>query len=313
VVSVVQRAVNSGQQTDTIQIFPRSPLLTSNSAQWNYIHLEYHHQPPYEIPASSAPQHIIAIQTEVSAPRRIDGYLDGQFQSAEFAEGDILLIPANINHLARWNTDHRFILLSLDPRYLTHIAYDLMNAGQVELMPHFLKSDQLIHQISLTLKAELESSGAEDILYVETMVHALAVHLIKHYSTRENGIRQNRGGLSKLALKQVEDYITTYLEKRLSLSELAHLVHLSASHFSFEFKRSTGLSPYQFVLQCRVVRTKKLLIQSRTSIAEIANQVGFANQGHLSDHFKRHYGVTPGEMRRRSSESDLDIIRICKT
>jgi AraC family transcriptional regulator len=296
---MAQLAVNFGQQADTIQLFPRSPLLTSHSAQWNYINLEYHYQPPYEIPESSAPQHIIAIQTEVSIPRRIEGSLDGHFQSAEFVEGDILIIPANMSHMARWTTEHRFILLSLDPRYLTQVAYDSINPDQVELTPCFLKSDLLIYQIGLALRAELEV-GTRDILYVETMVKALAVHLLKHYSIHDSHIRQKGGGLSKSALKQVNEYIKTYLEQNLSLSELANVAHLSASHFSFEFKRLTGLSPYQYVLQCRVERAKQLLIQSQNSIAEIANQVGFANQGHLSHHFKRRYGVTPGTMRRKS-------------
>lgn len=297
---MAQLAVNFGQQADTIQLFPRSPLLTSHSAQWNYIYLEYHHQPPYEIPESTAPQHLIAIQTEVSAPRQIEGCLDGQFQKAEFAEGDILIIPANTAHMARWTTEHQFILLSLDPKYLTHVADDSTHPDRAELTPCFLKSDRLIYQIGLALKAELEVNGTKDGLYVETMVKALAVHLLKHYSVRDSQIRQKSGGLSKSALKQVNDYINTYLEQNLSLSELANMAHLSASHFSVEFKRLTGLSPYQYVLQCRVERAKQLLIQSQNSIAEIANQVGFANQGHLSHHFKRRYGVTPGTMRRKS-------------
>ena len=108
-------------------------MITSHSAQWNYIDLEYHHQPPYEIPESSAPQHIIAIQTEVSTPRRIEGYLAEQFQSVKLTEGDIMLIPANMSHMVRWNTEHRFLLLSLDPRYLTQVAYDSINPDRFEL------------------------------------------------------------------------------------------------------------------------------------------------------------------------------------
>jgi AraC family transcriptional regulator len=194
---VTELTVNFRQQAGTIQLFPCLPLLTSHSSQWDCIHLEYHHQPPYEIPESSAPQHIIAIQTEVSVPRHIEGYLDGQFQRAEFAEGDILLIPANVNHQAKWTTEHQFILLSLEPNYLTQVADDWMNPDQVELTPHFLKSDPLIHQIGLTLKAELEVNGRRDLLYVETLVKALAIHLLKHYSSHPTQIRQSCDELSK--------------------------------------------------------------------------------------------------------------------
>jgi AraC family transcriptional regulator len=292
--------VDPGQQSGKIQLFPRLPLLMSQLAQWDGVHLEYHHQPPYEIPESSVPQHIVAIQTEVSAPRQIEGYLGGQFQKAEFAEGDILLIPANMSHQAKWQTEHQFILLSLEPNYLTQVANDSVNLGQVELIPHFLKSDPLIYHLGLTLKAELEINDWKDRLYVETLIRTLAVHLLKHYSIYHPQTRQSNSGLSQSELRQVIHYIHDRLEWNLNLSELASVAHLSVSHFSVEFKRLTGLSPYQYVLQHRVERAKQLLIESQDSIAEIARQAGFANQGHLSLHFKRHYGVTPGTVRRKS-------------
>lgn len=291
--------MNFARQASTIQLFPQSPLLTSHLAWWNYIYLEYHHQPAYKIPERSASQHILAIQTEVSVPRRIEGYLDGHYQSGEFAEGDMMLIPANMTHVAQWNREHRFILLSLDPKYLTHIAYDLINPNRFELTPYFLKSDLLIYQLGLALKAELDVNGGKDVFYVETIAKTLAVHLLKHYSILSGQIQPLNGGLSKAALKQVHDYINTYLEQNLSLSELANLVHLSVSHFSSEFKRLTGVSPYQYVLQCRVKRAKQLLTQNQSSIIEIAHQVGFAHQGHLNYHFKKRYGITPGKMRRQ--------------
>ena len=297
---MVRLTVDFARQAGSIQLFPYPPLITSHSARWNYIDLEYHHQPPYEIPKSSAPQHIIAIQTEVSTPRQIEGYLAEQFQSVKLTEGDIMLIPANISHMVRWNIEHRFLLLSLDHRYLTQVAYDSINPDRFELSPHFLKSDLLIYQIGLALKAELDFNGGRDLLYVETMAKTLSVHLLKHYSIRDTYIRPHNGGLSKSALKQVHEYINTYLENNLSLSELASLAHLSVSHFSSEFKRLTGVSPYQYVLQLRVERAKKLLTQNQISIAEIAHQVGFANQGHLSYQFKKRYGITPGKMRRQS-------------
>ena len=150
----------------------------------------------------------------------------------------------------------------------------------------------------MALKTELDVNLGEDIIYVETMVEALIVNLLKHYSIRSKPIRSTNGRLSQLAIKQIRDYINTYLERNLSLSELANLVHLSVSHFSSEFKRATGVSPYQYVLQCRVERAKELLLKSQYNIADIAHSVGFAHQGHLSYHFKKRYGVTPGTIRK---------------
>jgi AraC-like DNA-binding protein len=64
-------------------------------------------------------------------------------------------------------------------------------------------------------------------------------------------------------------------------------------------KAATGLPPHQFVITRRVERAKEL-IQAGTalSLAEVATHVGFWDQSHSSQHFKRLVGVTPGQFRR---------------
>ena len=68
----------------------------------------------------------------------------------------------------------------------------------------------------------------------------------------------------------VTDYISDRLEEELSLNELAAIAQLSPYHFSRAFKQSTGISPHQYVIQCRVERAKQLLRQGKMSIGEIA-------------------------------------------
>jgi AraC family transcriptional regulator len=54
-----------------------------------------------------------------------------------------------------------------------------------------------------------------------------------------------------------------------------------------------GLSPYQYVIQCRVERARLLLQRGDLTIEQVALLVGFADQSHLTYHFKRLIGVTP--------------------
>lgn len=91
----------------------------------------------------------------------------------------------------------------------------------------------------------------------------------------------------------VTDYISDRLDRELSLNELAAIAQLSPYHFSRAFKQSTGISPHQYVIQCRVERAKQLLQQGKMSIGEIAIACGFSHQSHLNRHFKRLTGVTP--------------------
>jgi AraC-like DNA-binding protein len=65
-----------------------------------------------------------------------------------------------------------------------------------------------------------------------------------------------------------------------------------------QFKRATGLPPYQYVVMRRVERAEQLL-QAGTdlSLAEIAARAGFPDQSVFCRHFKRLVGVTPGRFR----------------
>lgn len=163
----------------------------------------------------------------------------------------------------------------------------------------FATQDLLVLQIGLAFRKLLEQGQAQDSLYAESLAQTLGVHLLQHYGTRPIAPTPRQDGLSPAQLNRVIDYIAAYLNQDLSLHQLAALVEMSPHYFSELFKRSTGLSPHQYVIRARVRRAKQLLRQSDAAIATVAYQVGFANQSHLNRHFKRLVGVTPGQFRRQ--------------
>lgn len=71
----------------------------------------------------------------------------------------------------------------------------------------------------------------------------------------------------------------------------SHLLY--RDHFARLFKQSVAVTPHQYLIRQRVERAKRLLQQGNLSIADVALQCGFANQGHLSYHFKRLLNATP--------------------
>ena len=90
------------------------------------------------------------------------------------------------------------------------------------------------------------------------------------------------------------------LETGITLAQLAGEVGLSPSHFETLFRRSTGLSPHQYLIRCRVERARDLLGDGTVTLSQVAARCGFSDQSHLGRHFKRLVGMTPGAYRRRS-------------
>lgn len=99
-------------------------------------------------------------------------------------------------------------------------------------------------------------------------------------------------------VSRVRELLSVDLSADLSLADLAEAANLSRYHLIRLFRRHVGLPPHAYRNQLRVHRARALLAQGM-AIAEAAQAVGFADQSHLSRHFKRVYGVAPGAATQR--------------
>jgi transcriptional regulator GlxA family with amidase domain len=82
------------------------------------------------------------------------------------------------------------------------------------------------------------------------------------------------------------------------LRALAMECGLSVSHLSRAFRRSVGTPPHRRLLLQRIEHAKRLLRDSRASLADIACTTGFSSQSHFTRCFSARTGVTPGRWRR---------------
>ncbi len=85
--------------------------------------------------------------------------------------------------------------------------------------------------------------------------------------------------------------------RELSPADLAAHVQLSPRHFNHLFKAETGTTPARFLKSLRMQQAKDLLENSFLATREIIRRVGLSNESHFARDFKRHYGVTPGQLR----------------
>jgi AraC-like DNA-binding protein len=79
----------------------------------------------------------------------------------------------------------------------------------------------------------------------------------------------------------------------LGVDDLAKAAGLSKAHFSREFRRTFGESPYVYLLTRRLERAAALLRNTDYSVAEICLEVGLQGIGSFTTSFKRMYGMTP--------------------
>ena len=94
-------------------------------------------------------------------------------------------------------------------------------------------------------------------------------------------------------IEQIAALIRQCPENPLTVKELARQANLSQTHFINLFRRTTGIPPVKFQIECRIQRAKELLRDSKTAISDIALQLGFNSHQHFSDTFSRIVGMPP--------------------
>ena len=83
------------------------------------------------------------------------------------------------------------------------------------------------------------------------------------------------------------------------MDELLHLVPLSRRSVEMRFKKATGHTIYQYLLNVRIDHFAYLMITTDRPYVELAYEVGFRNFSNVSRTFRKYKGCTPLEYRRR--------------
>lgn len=169
--------------------------------------------------------------------------------------------------------------------------------------------------------ALLKQTGAQDLWRVlltpplarssvsrmspEAVVHSQPrLSMLSHMPMPETA-DVSRGGLSPALKNRICDFIEEHIGDKISLGALSSLAGLSPHHFARAFQQSLGMPPHQYLLRRRLDHVDRMLCETQLPLSQIAAAVGFADQSHLTRHFRRLTGLPPSlaRIRRRVGES----------
>ena len=119
---------------------------------------------------------------------------------------------------------------------------------------------------------------------------------------RRHGVHRAVGtprgaGREPAGVAAAREYLHAHVAENVPLRTLASLAgDLNPSYFNRAFRAAVGLPPHAYQVHLRVLRAKEMLAAGR-SVSDVAWATGFADQSHLTRHFKRQVGVTPARYR----------------
>lgn len=210
---------------------------------------------------------------------------------------------ANINRAnhpfyQRWSGMPRVLVIALDRAFLEPIIEEAFPSHHMPFEPVIGVQDPDIASIAEGWRKELSEGGPGGRLYAESLATVTALHVYRTYSERSAHFPSIKGGLSPVRLNRVVDYMNAHLDEEISLRKLARVAQASPGHFGEQFKVSTGKTPFRFLLERRIGRAKELLLSRNMTLAEVALEVGFANQSHFTVNFRKLTGQTPARFRK---------------
>ena len=215
-------------------------------------------------------------------PRRT-GYDGALFGGCSF------LLPAGLDLGLRVGFALEILSLYFADAYLGDLCNDVFTA--IESTP---QHDPMMEHVAGLLNVERQRSSIPDANFLAAFSRMVALHAIR--LTQPNCAQKQ----ATLDWERLRRYVIEKIRYELSVEDLAAQLGLSHYQLLKQMKRSNGQTPQQFITECRVQQAKLLLANRRLGLAEIALEVGFSSQSHLTTTFKKVVGVTPNVFRGES-------------
>jgi AraC family transcriptional regulator len=281
---------------DFAMIRPESVQLSSRGLGWSDLNFERREVGPSsrDLP-EGASEHLIFVSLGGGALTRESA--QGSVRH-ELSPGFVAVLPSGTPIRWRWDARISFSLLALRPAFLRQVAEQSlgMDADDVNLAFAEREHDPAIATIAAALARETVRGDAGSRAYSESLATILAVHLLRNYL--DTSVEQPTSAPVPRAVARAVSFIQSRHAADIGLADIAASAHMSPFHLARTFKRTMGISPYQYLIQTRVNSARALIMAGGGgySLAEIATAVGFADQSHLTRHFKKVLGVTPRQL-----------------
>ncbi|TDZ41940.1 helix-turn-helix transcriptional regulator [Mycobacteroides franklinii] len=197
--------------------------------------------------------------------------------------GDVLVVPAG-----------RRVAITAQGEQAAFCQLEVPTAllDQRELQARVAHPDALMLQLAARMRSISDRDDVIARLLRESLVDVMWLHLSDHYAAIRRHAVSGRA-LEPAAQARLMEYVEDSLDAEISLAALARHSEMSISEFRKAFVDAFRQTPYQFVLNRRMDRARKLLTGTSLPVTDISVAVGFSSPSHFATTFKARVGVTP--------------------
>ena len=230
------------------------------------------------------------------------GTLISNKESVECNAGDIQIISKGVSHKLVADKDTQF-------RYI-HFAFGFDNYEPKELAEFygqctniFIRDSRTIkHLLNMLVDEYYKDSGFTNIVR-DNLIQLVLVMIWRRVHEQSDSDRiipasDTMGNLVYNIIKYVDEHISG----KVTVAEISRHFSYSVSYISHLFKIKTGVPLREYIIAVRMSHARDLLMEGKTSLAEIAHIAGYYSIQSFCKRFKQHAGITTGSIKRRIKE-----------
>lgn len=232
-----------------------------------------------------------------------------------FQPGEVIMLGSNLPHMwhseevyfeGKENLSCKSIVVQFRNDFLGMSLFDAPEMQDIKLFLERSSQGFRITGITAEKVRQLlfnmadESSRFQRLLILFQLLHYLANAQAKDLSTiASKGFVSDYTDVDAYRINKIYTYVLKNYNKKIDLEEIASIANISAKAFCRYFKSKTRNTFTEFLLEVRIGKACKMIIEDRNSIAQISYQTGFQNLSNFNRQFKKIVKMTPLEYKRK--------------
>lgn len=234
---------------------------------------------------------------------------------ANFKPGEIILLGSNLPHM--WHSDDIYfqnnpelfcksIVVQFRDDFLGTSFFEAPEIQDIKLF--FERTHQglcitgatseIIRELMFTMSNE--ASRFHRLLMLFEILHKLANAQAKDLSPiASRGFVNDYTDMDAYRINEIYNYVLKHYNKKIELDEIASVANISSNSFCRYFKTKTRNTFTAFLLEVRIGKACKMIIEDQHNIAQICYQTGFQNLSNFNKQFKKIMNMTPLEYKKK--------------
>ena len=203
--------------------------------------------------------------------------------------GEVVILHPDETHDGQAGSDSPFAYRAISIKPVE--VQNILQGASLPFLPGGVSRDPRFVRIASQLLAEfnrpLQTLEQQDLIYAfASSLQQVSGNSVKHTQANYTAIKRVR--------EYIDDIITIdcAMSHDITLDELAVIAQYSKWQVARDFRSLYGTTPYRYVTLKRLQKAKTL-IERGQPLVQVAFSSGFADQSHLTRHFKQCFGTTP--------------------